>query len=177
MNELLRLVIVLAPLSLAAFGGAASIYAPLQHQAVDVEHWVTAREFVDLFAISRVTPGPGSLLGALFGWKIAGFLGALVATLALYVPSSVVVFAVGTVWNRHRGKRWHSALETGLAPVGCGLLLAGVLTRASSLFDHPISIPVILCVAAAMAFWPKVHPFIFLLIGGLVCYLAFLCGL
>jgi chromate transporter len=173
---LLRLALVLAPISLAAFGGAASMYAPLQHQAVDVQHWVTLREFLDLFAVSRVTPGPGSLLGTLIGWKIAGLAGAIVATLALYVPSSTLVFMVGTVWNLHRGKKWHTALEIGLAPVGAGLLLAGVLTLARALAEHVTSIVVILAVAAIMAWRAKIHPFIFLLGGGLFCYVLYLAG-
>jgi hypothetical protein len=40
-SELLALVAILAPLSLASIGGAASVYAPLQHQTVDVHHWLT----------------------------------------------------------------------------------------------------------------------------------------
>lgn len=177
MNEdLTRLILVLTPISLAAFGGAASMYAPLQHQAVDVQNWVTAREFLDLFAVSRVTPGPGSLLGTLIGWKIAGLAGAFVATLALYVPSSACVFMVGAVWNLHRGKTWHTALEVGLAPVGAGLLLAGVLTLARGLSEHVSSIVVILAVAAIMAWRAKIHPFVFLLGGGLACYALYLAG-
>ncbi|MDB5507738.1 MAG: Chromate transport protein ChrA [Hyphomicrobiales bacterium] len=177
MNEdLAKLVIVLAPISLAAFGGAASMYAPMQHQAVDVQHWATAREFIDMFAVSRVTPGPGSMLGTLLGWKIAGLVGAVVATLALYVPSSALVVMVGSVWNRHRGKTWHSALEIGLAPVGAGLLLAGVLTLARGLSEHLSSIVVILAVAGLMAWRSKLHPFVFLVGGGVACYLLYLAG-
>ncbi len=63
MSELLRtLLAVFAPLSLLTIGGGQSVVADIQRQVVDVHHWMTAREFVDLFAISRMTPGPGSLL-------------------------------------------------------------------------------------------------------------------
>ena len=89
-DPLIQLIIVIAPLSLLAIGGASAIYAPLQQQSVDVYQWVSGREFLELFAIARVTPGPGSMLTTLIGWKVAGFLGALVATLALYVPCSVL---------------------------------------------------------------------------------------
>ena len=121
------LVAVFVPFSLTSIGGGPSVFAGIQHQAVDVHHWASAREFVDLFAISRAAPGPGSMLVTLIGWKVAGWWGALVATLALFVPSSLLCYGVARVWNRHRGKRWHTALEQGLAPVGAGLLLAGVV--------------------------------------------------
>jgi chromate transporter len=74
MSELLRtLLAVFAPLSLLTIGGGQSVVADIQRQVVDVHHWMTAREFVDLFAISRMTPGPGSLLATLIGWHVAGF--------------------------------------------------------------------------------------------------------
>src|SRR6202166_844302 len=92
-DNLVGLVVVLAPLSLAAVGGATSIYAPLQHEAVELRHWVTAKEFLDYFAIMRFMPGPSSMLGALIGWKIEGIWGALVATLSLYLPSSLLCLA------------------------------------------------------------------------------------
>src|SRR5207249_5531860 len=67
-HPLIALIIVIAPLSLVALGGASAIYAPLQYQAVDVYHWVTGREYLELFAIARVTPGPGSMLTTILGW-------------------------------------------------------------------------------------------------------------
>jgi hypothetical protein len=81
------LLVVLAPLSIASIGGATAIYAPLQYEAVDVRQWVTGAQFLDMFAMSRFIPGPSSILGALIGFKIAGILGALVAMIALYLPS------------------------------------------------------------------------------------------
>lgn len=124
-DPLLQLIIVIAPLSLLAIGGASAIYAPLQHQTVDVYKWVTGREFVEMFAIARVTPGPGSMLTTLIGWKVAGLAGALIATLALYIPCSVLCCAVARAWNRYRGTQWHTALANGLRPIGAGLMIAG----------------------------------------------------
>ena len=107
-NPYLALMAVFVPFSLTSIGGGPSVFAGIQHQAVDVHHWVSAREFVDLFAISRAAPGPGSMLVTLIGWKVAGWWGALVATLALFVPSSLLCYGVARVWNRHRGQRARS---------------------------------------------------------------------
>jgi chromate transporter len=89
--------------------------------------WLTPQEFGELFAIARVTPGPGSMLATLIGFKVAGIAGAAVTTLALFLPSSLICFAVARVWNRYRGRPWHQAFEDGLAPIGAGLLFAGVV--------------------------------------------------
>ena len=173
---LIRIFLIIAPLSLVSFGGASSIYAPLQHQSVDIEHWVTAREFLDLFAISRVMPGPGSLFATLIGWQAAGLAGAIMASIAIYLPSSVLVFAVGHVWSRYRGRRWHTALQNGLAPLGSGLLFAGVVTLARLASDGPLPVAIILAVAGLMMWRPRLHPVWFLIGGAAVCYLVHAAG-
>jgi chromate transporter len=171
---LLRIFFLIAPFSLVSFGGASSIYAPLQHQVVDVNQWVTAREFLDLFAISRAMPGPGSLFCTLIGWQVAGLGGAIVASLAIYLPSSALVYGASHVWSRHRGKRWHTALQDGLTPLGVGLLLAGVVTLARLAADGALPIAILLGVAGLMVWKPRTHPAWFLAAGGAICYAAFL---
>jgi chromate transporter len=172
-DDLTRFALFLSSVSIVAFGGAASIYAPIQHQSVEVQHILTAREFLDFFAVSRAAPGPSSMIGTLIGWKIAGVLGAAVVTLSFYAPVSLLVFAAGTVWNRHRGKRWHTALQTGLAPVGGGLILAGALTLAHSLADNATTIAIAVVAAVLMAWKPKLHPFLYLVCGGVISYALF----
>jgi chromate transporter len=126
-RALLALILVFGPLSLFSIGGGASLLAEIEHQSVAVHHWTTHREFADLFAISRAAPGPGTMLSTLIGWKVAGWSGALTATLALYLPSSLVAFGVSKMWGRWRGSPWHGAIERGLAPIAAGLVLAGGL--------------------------------------------------
>ncbi len=126
-RTLLGLLVVFGPLSLFSIGGGASLLAEIEHQSVAVHHWTTHREFADLFAISRAAPGPGTMLSTLIGWKVAGWAGAVTATVALYLPSSLLVFGVSRVWGRWRGSPWHTAIERGLAPIAAGLMLAGGL--------------------------------------------------
>lgn len=135
MGRLLGLVLVFAPLSVLSFGGGQAIIADMQHQTVAVHGWLTDAQFVDLFAVSRAAPGPTTLIAALIGWQVAGFAGALVAALAMYVPSSIIVYAATRWWNRRAGSPWREALERGLAPVAVGLIFAGAytVTRAAQL--------------------------------------------
>lgn len=127
-DRLLGLVLVFVPLSLLSFGGGQAIIADMQHQTVAVHGWLSDGEFVDLFALSRAAPGPTTLIAALIGWQVAGLAGALVAALAIYVPSSIVVYAATRWWHRRQGSVWREALERGLAPIAVGLIFAGVYT-------------------------------------------------
>jgi len=107
------------------------------------------------------------MLVTLIGWKVAGWWGALVATLALFVPSSLLCYAVARLWNRHRGKRWHTALEQGLAPVGAGLLLAGVIAIFRVSGAGLAAWAVALLSAAILGWHPRLHPLVLLAVGGL----------
>jgi chromate transporter len=126
-SRLLGLILVFAPLSLLSFGGGQAIVADIQYQAVEVHKWMTNSEFVDMFAISRASPGPSTLIAALIGWHVDGFPGALVAVLAIYIPSSVLVYGVASWWQRSAASPLRIAIERGLAPVAIGLIFAGLL--------------------------------------------------
>src|SRR6476620_3809519 len=92
-NPLLALTLVFVPFSLTAFGGGMSVVSGIEQQAVGVHGWLTSTEFLNLFAISRAAPGPGSMLTTLIGWHVAGWMGALVATAAMFLPSSLLCVA------------------------------------------------------------------------------------
>lgn len=167
MRELSSLVLVLAPLSLLSFGGGASILGPMHDAFVDYYGWLTSRQYVDYFAISRISPGPGAMLVTLIGWKVSGWLGAVVATIAIFLPSSILCYRIAKIWNRHRGTRLHRALEQGLMPIGTGLTLAGAIitqhTSQTGAIGWTVSIG-----AALLMLWHSVHPLLALACGGVV---------
>lgn len=165
---LLKLILVMAPLSFASVGGATGIYAPLQHETVDLQQWLTPREFLDLFAVARVTPGPSSMLATLIGWKIAGWAGAIIATLCLYVPSSLTCLAIARVWDRYRGTRWHRACEAGLTPIAAGLIFSGGLALLRIEDARPLMWITVAMVAVLTTFRPKLHPLGLIALGAVI---------
>jgi chromate transporter len=173
-GALLALIAVLAPLSLVSVGGASSIYAPLQHQAVEVLQWLTPQEFLEMFAIARITPGPGSMLATLIGFKVAGLPGAAVATLALFVPSSLLCFMVARVWDYYHAQPWRQAVEDGLAPVAAGLMFAGALAVLRVGATGPLwflSWTIAIAVAALLTWRARLPP-LGLLAGGAALFIA-----
>jgi chromate transporter len=171
-NVYLQLIAVFVPLSLLSLGGGQSIVADINQQAVVVHGWVTQAEFVDLFAISRAAPGPGALLTTLIGWKASGWLGAVVASLALFVPSSMLAYGATLLWTRHDRHAWHRTAERGLAPVATGLILASAFSvlRSSSATWMVWGLAAIALVVFVTR--PKMNPLVVLFAAGLV-YAAF----
>jgi chromate transporter len=126
-SRLLALMLVFSPLSILSIGGGQATIPEIQHQTVTVHGWLTNDEFADLFAIARAAPGPSTLIVALIGWQVAGFFGALAATLAIFVPSSIVMYAASSWWQRNEKSAIRKAIEQGLAPVAVGLVFAGAV--------------------------------------------------
>lgn len=171
-KTLLTLALVFAPLSLVSIGGGPSVIAEMQHQAVVAHQWTSQREFADLFAIARAAPGPGTLLVTLIGFSTAGWLGALVASLAFFIPSSLLVYGAASIFNRWRGSAWHGAIEAGLAPLAVGLVLAGAFAildmGRSDLFAWGLA----LAVAACRLWRPNIHPLVLIGIGAAIFAVA-----
>jgi len=166
-NRLLALILVFAPFSLTSFGGGQAIIASIDHQAVEVHHWLTHQEFTDLFALSRAAPGPSTLIAALIGWQVDGFWGALVATVAIFLPSSILFVALTRLWIRYEGSRLSSAITRGLAPVTVGLVFAGALAVIQSAHMSLLQIAITM-IAAALLYFTSVGPFV--LIGGVIAF-------
>ena len=120
-------------LALISFGGVNTVLPALHHQAVNERHWMTDRDFANLFALASVSPGPNFMVLTLIGYKAAGVLGAFVATFAICIPTSLVAFAVVKVWDRFKTARWRIAVQDGLVPVTVGFVGAAavLLVRAS----------------------------------------------
>src|ERR1700732_4710993 len=176
-RTLLALAFVFAPLSLLSIGGGASLLAEIEHQSVTVHAWTTQRELADLFAISRAAPGPGTMLSTLIGWKMAGLAGALTATVALYLPSSLLVYGAARVWGRWRGSVWHSVVERGLAPIAGGLILGGGIAVLRVSPGGPAVWLAAIVTTALIFCRPRIHPLVLFFAGGVLFGLAEALGL
>lgn len=127
---LLQLAALFSRLSLLAFGGGNAVIPAMQRATVDIHHWLTARQFLEVFAISRAAPGPASLIVVLIGQKAAGLAGGLVAALAMFGPSCLLVHIAARFWRRTAEAASRADVEAALAPVAVGLVFASGLAVA-----------------------------------------------
>jgi chromate transporter len=152
-------------MSLFAVGGANSALPEMHRVAVDVQHWLTDKQFADAFAISQLSPGPNVLIVTLIGYSVAGVTGALVATLAMCLPTALMAYGVSRILTKSSHSRWPAIIQAALVPLSIGLMGASgyILARAS---DHTWVAALVTVGAAVLASATKLNPFWMLLAGG-----------
>ena len=146
-----------ALMSLFAIGGANSAVPEMQRLAVEVERWMTDRQFIDMFAIAQVAPGPNVIIVTLIGYHVAGLLGALVATLAMCGPTCIFAFFIGRVWERCKEAPWRVAVQAGLLPISIGLIAASALVVAAVAVDNVLA-AAIMAVTAIVSCTTRLNP-------------------
>jgi chromate transporter len=156
-----------AVLSLVAFGGVSAALPELRRQVVGAQGWMSDRGFTEAYAISQAAPVPNFLFVSLIGMQIAGIPGALVATVAFVVPSSLVAYGAGRVWDHYHEAPWRYRLELGAAPITVGLVVASalVLARAS---DETLPAFVVTLATAALLYRTSLNPLFALGAGAVV---------
>jgi len=160
-----------AILSVFAIGGAMAAMPEMHRQAVDISHWMTDRQFADLFAIAQASPGPNIMIVTLIGYQAAGIPGALVATAAMCAPSCVITYIVSRTFDRFRDAKWRVVVQAGLVPLSVGLFAAGffIVARAA---DTSIVAFAITLLTAAVAYWTRFNPLWLFAAAGLLGYLG-----
>lgn len=168
---LLKLFWLFAILSMLAFGGGAGVMPDMQRAAVETYHWMSAQEFLGMFAISRAAPGPGSLIVLLIGQKAAGLPGAAVSFVAMFLPSCLLVHALARFWHRADQAAWREVVERALAPVAIGLTFASGLALMRATESELIQYAITICGAAVLAF-TRIGPLYMLAAGASAMLLA-----
>jgi chromate transporter len=130
------------------YGSGYVLLAFLRADFVNQLGWLTDRQLIDAIAIGQVTPGPVFTTATFIGYLLAGIPGALLATLAIFLPSFVFVAVSSLFIPRVRSSPWAAAFLDGVNAASLGLM-AGVTVQLSftALID-----PITLVIALACAF-------------------------
>ncbi len=169
---MLQIAFYFALLSLVSVGGIPSVMPEMQRLVVDVQGWMSAAEYTQLFAIAQAAPGPNVLVTALIGWKVAGFVGGMVALGAFCGPAAVLAYSVGGYWDRMRDAPWRKVLQRALVPISVGFIVSGgyVLATPRGL-DWQSAL--IAGAGAAMLYATRLNPLWILSGGGVLGFLLF----
>jgi chromate transporter len=170
-NPILTLAMTFGLMSLFAVGGANSAVPEMHRVAVDVHHWLTDKQFADVFAISQLSPGPNVLIVTLIGYAVAGLGGALVATVAMCLPTALLAYGVSRFLGRSSHARWPAIVQAALVPLSIGLMAASglVLGLAS---DRTWVAALVTIGAAVLASLTRLNPLWLLAAGGLLGFVG-----
>jgi chromate transporter len=166
-NPVWALVWTFGLMSLFAVGGANAAIPEMQRIAVDVRHWMTDKQFSDIYAISQLSPGPNVLIVTLIGYAVAGVAGAVAATLAMCVPTAVLAYGVSRLMARQSSSHWPAIIQAALVPLSIGLMGAGALILAQTT-DRGLVATLVTVLAAVLAFATRLNPFWMFLAGGIL---------
>lgn len=87
-------------IGLFTFGGGYAMIALIESYCVSKKRWIGHDEFLDVVAIAEATPGPISINSATYiGYRAAGVLGSVAATLGVVIPSFVIIFAISLFFD------------------------------------------------------------------------------
>lgn len=116
-------------IGLFGFGGGYAMLSLVQDEVVVKQGWITEQQFTDIVALSQVTPGPIGINSATYiGYTATGsILGAIVSTLAVSLPSFILVMLISIAFSRFRQNRWVEAAFVGIRPASVGLIASAAL--------------------------------------------------
>jgi chromate transporter len=152
-------------MSLFAVGGANGAIPEIHRVSVDVHHWMTDTQFADVFAISQLSPGPNVLIVTLIGYHVAGIVGALIATVGMCGPTTVLAYYVSRFMARSKHATWPALLQAALVPLSIGLMSASGLILVET-SDRSWLAVLVTAVAAVVAFATRLNPLWLLVAGG-----------
>ncbi|GAA1408841.1 chromate efflux transporter [Catellatospora coxensis] len=124
-NQLWTLFLTMFKIGSVLYGSGYVLLAFLQGDFVARLHWITQQQLIDAVSIGQVTPGPVFTTATFIGYLVAGPAGALVATVAIFLPSFVFVGLLTKLTDRLRASPWTSALLDGVNATALALM-AGV---------------------------------------------------
>ena len=170
-----QLVSVFSSVSLTLFGGGYVVIPVLQSILVDELRWVTTEEFIYGIAVGQITPGPILISSVFFGFKVAGYSGAILATLGIFMPSIILILTLSKLYSTISNNTFISGAMELVKPAVAGLVLFSgfdMVLRAG-LDENIYFVLMLSAFSFILNFWIKFKPVFLIIIGGFLGFLIF----
>ncbi|SEM28039.1 chromate transporter [bacterium A37T11] len=165
-NGKLKLLLIFSGISLSLFGGGYVMVPIMQTLFVQDLQWLTSKEFVDAIAFGQATPGPILISATFIGYKVAGVVGATIATAAIFFPSVYLVISVTSIFDKYQHNQWLRQALGGIKAAVVGLILASAYKVVAHETWSPLFIAVI-TVSFIINFRFRISP-VYLIIGAIL---------
>jgi chromate transporter len=163
---LLALSSVFLRMGTVTFGGGFVMVPLIESEVVRNNHWLTQQEFADATALGQLTPGPVLITATFIGYRVAGTLGALVSTAAVFLPAFLMTIAAGSSLRRFRSNRQVQSFLRGVTPAVVGLLVAAAWSIGRAGIHSWLGLTIFV-IAGAVLLRFRVNPFWVILGAGL----------
>ena len=140
-------------LGLFTIGGGMAMIPQMQRIAVEDNHWLTEEEVIDCIAVSQSLPGIVAInMATYIGRKMAGFWGALCATIGVALPSFVIIIVAVLLLDKVDANPWVDGAFVGVKAAICGLLLVTAISLGRQVIRTHVQLLLMMAALAAVAF-------------------------
>ena len=152
---------------LFTFGGGYAMLPALQKELVDQKKWITEEELVDYFAIGQSTPGIIAVNVATFvGYKLAGIVGAIFATIAIVLPSLIIISVLSKLISSVEDYPWAQSMLKGINVSVAALLTDTSINFAKKIVKNVFSV-IVAIISFSLVYFLKVPTFAIILAAAL----------
>ena len=182
LSGLFDLFLTMLKIGLFTFGGGYAMIALLENEFISKKSWVEKDEFLDMVAIAESTSGPIAINAATYiGYKTFGIRGALLATVAICIPSFVIIYAISLFFDLFLSLTYVAYAFRGIQVGVIYLILSAGLRMLKSMKKKPFHIFVFSAVTVGMilcsVFAVNFSTIFYILISGTLGVLVYLLGL
>ena len=182
MKKYLNLFFTMFKIGLFTFGGGYAMIALLENEFVSQKEWIEKDEFLDMVAIAESTPGPIAINAATYiGYQMLGFFGSLTATVAVCIPSFVIIYAVSLFFDAFLSLTLVAYAFKGIQVCVIWLILSAGLKMLKQMkktaFNISILSAVLLCMVACSVFSVNFSTIFYILIAGGIGLFVYALGL
>lgn len=168
MIALLKLFLTFLKIGAFSFGGGYAVLALIQEEVIEGNHWITPEDFIDIVAISEMTPGPIAVNSSTFvGFKTDALAGSAIATLGVVLVPVAITLLVSVYYNKFKHLKQVNRVIKGIRPAVMGLIAAACFNIGKvSIIDLKGVIIALLVFAGVYKL--KINPIIAILISGVL---------
>lgn len=177
----LSLFLTMLKIGLFTFGGGYAMIALLENEFVEKKKWLEKDEFLDVAAIAESTPGPIAINAATYiGYRNAGIIGSMIATLGICIPSFVIIYAISLFFDAFLSLTLVAYAFKGIQICVVYLILSAGLRMLKQMkktaFNVIIISATIICMVVLSLFAVKFSTIFYILISGALGIVVFLLG-
>ena len=151
MKKVTELFVTFLKIGAFTFGGGYAMIALLEHEFVEKKRWITKEEFLDMVAIAESTPGPVAVNSATYlGCKMAGIKGSAAATVAVCLPSFLVIYGISLFFDQFLSLTLVANAFKGIQVCVIYLIFTAGIRMLKNLEKNAFNLAVVVAVTAAM---------------------------
>lgn len=177
----LSLFLTMLKIGLFTFGGGYAMIALLENEFVEKKKWLEKDEFLDVAAIAESTPGPIAINAATYiGYKNAGIIGSIIATLGICIPSFIIVYAISLFFDAFLSLTLVAYAFKGIQICVVYLILTAGLKMMAHMKKNAFNIIIIsitlICMVVFSLFAVKFSTIFYMMISGACGVVVYLLG-